>query len=339
VQHHDIDSTSDAQVASVVSPRIHRFLLKKAVDESSSIGSSCSNFYQQIAKTMANGEGKSNPQRQILENALLQRVLAPPPKKVPWEREAVRGYIHDFGNYTLPITNTSGTEETIAIQEDVKMIATRVWDCATLTSKWIEHVSKNNDQGIPELATALKLKVNPISERPVQVLELGAGTGLLSISLAKMGAAVLSTEYGPVVKYLQDNCERNGVLADTKAAGTTLGQILVSGMVTCRELDWYKTSETLESMFSSSSNEPIFDLVIVTDCSLSEKDTRGVFDMIHKYSSKGHTRVIVGVCNEREGTPLVHEQVKAFQSHSRVETSKLHPNYTSSRHTVLIFDT
>jgi predicted nicotinamide N-methyase len=289
---------------------------------------------------MASGrEGKSDTQRQHLETALLQRIVAAPPKKVPWEREIVRGYVHDFGNYTLPITNTLGTEETIVIQEDVAMIATRVWDCATLTCKWIEHVSKN-DQGIPELAVGLKLKVEPIAERPIQVLELGAGTGLLSIALAKMGAAVLSTEYGHVVKYLQDNCQRNGVLADTTTSdGTTLGRMLVSGMVTCRELDWYKASETLESIFASSSNTAVFDLVIVTDCSLSEKDVRGVFDMIRKYSSKGHTKVIVGSCNQREGTPLVHEQAKEFQNVCRVETSKLHPDWTSSRHTVLTFDT
>lgn len=288
---------------------------------------------------MANGEGGSDDHRQNLEKALLQRIVAPPPKTVPWEREMVRGYVHDFGNYTLPIINSLGTEEIIVIQEDVGMIATRVWDCATLTAKWIEHISKNNDHGSPELAAALQLKMSPSAERPIQVLELGAGTGLLTVALAKMGAAVLSTEYGPVVKYLRNNCQRNGVLADTPTVEMPLDPIaLVSGTVTCRELDWYKSSETLESMFSSSKNEAVFDLVIVTDCSLSEKDTRGVFDTIRKYSTKGHTKVIVASCNQREGTPLVHKQAKEFQNLSQVETSELHPDYASSRHTILAFD-
>jgi len=275
------------------------------------------------------GDGDSElSHQQSLEQALLRRQMSPP-TKTSWEREMVRGYVHCFDKYKLAMTNSIGVEEIVVIQEDAAMIATRVWDCAVLTSKWLEQISLN-EKGMPDLATALELKVKPSLDRPIQVLELGAGTGLLSICLAKMGVAVLSTEYGTVVNYLEDNCRSNGVLPDAS-------KTLIAGMVTCRALDWYNANETLETLFSIG-EEAIFDIVIVTDCSLTERDTRGVFRMINKYSTEGHTRVIVGSCHEREGTPLVLERVNDFRNVRKVEQSELHPDYKSSRHIILLFD-
>ncbi len=284
---------------------------------------------------MADGEENQVPLhgRFNLEQALLRRT--PPPTLVSWEREMVRGYFHTFGEYSLPITNASGEEEIVVIHEDTKMIATRVWDCATMTLKWLEYISKSQVE-IPDIKIALNLKIDPSSEqRPVQVLELGAGTGLLSVCLAKMGAAVLATEYGPVVKHLEFNCQCNGVLLLPDAM---IDQTLVAGKAKCRELDWYKTTETLESMFSCNDDKAVFDLVIVTDCSLTERDTQGVFDMIQKYSTKDHTKVVMGLCLEREGTPLSIQKAKQFTNFRQVETSQQHPNYTTTRHTILLFD-
>lgn len=217
------------------------------------------------------------------------------------------------------------------IKEDLGKIATRVWDCATLTAKWLEHKCFV-EQGTQDLVTALDLNVKPSADRPIQVLELGAGTGMLSICLAKMGAAVLSTEYGTVVKYLEENCQRNGILRDS-----TTSKTMVAGRATCRELDWYKANQTLESLFSEN-EEAVFDLVIITDCTLSARETRGVVDIIDKYSTKGHTKVIIGSCRQREGTPLLLELVKKFQNLREVESSELHPDYKSSRHVIVTFD-
>ena len=286
---------------------------------------------------MAHGEQEAvstESGRIDLEQALLRRP--PPPSDVSWEREMVRGHIHTFGEYKLAIKNVTGEEETIIIHEDTKMIATRVWDCATLTAKWIEYHARS-DNGIPNLQAALKLKVeeDPSSslQRPIQVLELGAGTGLLSVCLAKMGAAVLATEYGPVVKYLESNCQKNGVLPDRVSEETTL----VTGKARCCELDWYRANQTLESLFTPQ-EEAIFDLIIVTDCSLTERDARGVFDMIHKYSTRGHTKIVVGTCLEREGTPLTMQLAQEYPCYYQVPSSELHPHYTSQRHQIVTFD-
>lgn len=269
-----------------------------------------------------------------LEQLMLGRRSAKPPTKASWQRETGRGLVHDFGEYRLAITMASGGQDKVVIKEDAAMIATRVWDCAVLVSKWLERVSLSaTGSDIPDLAEGLQLRVSPSEERPIQILELGAGTGLLSICLAKMGAAVLSTEYGVAVRYLTENCRRNGVAPiDTNA------KTMVPGIATCRELDWYKTTATLESLFTAG-EDPRFDLIVVTDCSLTERDTRGVIEMIHKYGTPGHTKCVVGSCVEREGSPLLFKMVDAdFKNVVEIETSDHHADYQSARHKIMCFD-
>lgn len=283
--------------------------------------------------TMTATEGLSQPQKiKELEKVLLHRKKIAIP--AGWEREMVRGYVHTFDQYRLPLRSLGGEEEMVVIQEDSAMIATRIWDCAVLTSKFIEHVCADPMSGTVDLVTGLNLKQSLKSpKQPIQVLELGAGTGLLSICLAKMGAAVLSTEYGPVVRYLENNCQMNKVLPEESATSPTL----MTGKVRCRELDWFKEAESLQSMFKEG-ERAVFDLVIVTDCSLTERDTKGVFKMIDKFSTPGQTKVIVGVCIQREGTPLTLQKAKAYSGYREVQVSDLHPAYTSSRFHILTFD-
>ena len=248
-----------------------------------------------------------------------------------WEREMVRGYVHTFDEYEMSITNKLGEQEIVVINEDAAMIATRVWDCAVLTAKWIENISIDKTTGMIDLVQALGLKAFD-TEQSIQVLELGAGTGLLSVCLAKMGAAVLSTEYGPAVRHLESCCRNNYVLAEKSVPGT-----LIPGKVRCRELDWFKEAEPLELVFKAG-ERAIFDLIIVTDCSLTERDTEGVFAMIEKYSTKDQTRVVVAACREREGTPLAERKAKAYRGYREVDYSQQHPDYTSSRFQITTFD-
>mmetsp|Transcript_59787 Transcript_59787/g.146818 ORF Transcript_59787/g.146818 Transcript_59787/m.146818 type:complete len:332 (-) Transcript_59787:4304-5299(-) len=283
-----------------------------------------------------------------------------------WERETVRGINHSFGMYKLCVptytTNDScgWTEEEVVIQEECSTIATRVWDNSTLTVKWLqrrldeEHLTllqqqnQNTTSSMPEtLASVLDWDSTALSNnaassprhRPIQVLELGSGMGLLSIALAKIGAAVMATEYGSEnVKHLQKNCKNNGVLTtDTTTQTTTIeasSNMLTPGRVYCRELDWYTTQETIDSL-----NVGAFDLIVVTDCSLSQKDSDGVMDMILRYGTPGETKAIVGLCKEREGTPhFVERAQNEFRSVRNVSETEYHPDYRSKRHTVLLID-
>jgi hypothetical protein len=228
-----------------------------------------------------------------LERSLQRREPAAPNSS--WERETGRGVhlSYKFGKYSFTIISSLGRDESIVIYEDCSIIATRVWDCAALTAKWIQSISTKH-QPCPNLTEALALK-NKMNgrNRPIQVLELGAGLGLLSVCLAKMGAAVVSTEYGVAVRYLKQSCDTNNVTVSSD-------QPLSAGGVKCRELDWFKTEETLESLFLSG-EVPMFDLIVVTDCTLSEKEAYRVAAMFHKYGTKGHTKAVVGACIQREG--------------------------------------
>lgn len=270
-----------------------------------------------------------------LEKALSNRQA--PTKKSSWEREMSLGNQCDFGKYRLPITTADGSQDEVIIHEDLSLISTRVWDCSVLAAKWLEHVSTRNHD-YPDLAFLMtNSSAASARESPLKVLELGAGTGLLSISLAKMGAAVLSTEYGISVKYLQENCDLNSVTA-TETSAAQAKWTPKSGVVYCRELDWYKTTETLGTLFAEG-NQAVFDLIVVTDCSLTSKDSKGVMEMMHKYGTKDHTKVILGLCHEREGTSYCLENVpKEFKRVVKVPEEQYHPNFKSKRHMVYTFD-
>lgn len=267
-----------------------------------------------------------------LEKALATRKN--PPKKPSWEREKGRGLQFDFGEYRLKITTAEGSQDEVVIYEDCSMISTRVWDCSVLASKWLENIS-TKDRDLPDLRSSLNLPSKNVG-RPLQVLELGAGTGLLSICLAKLGAAVLSTEYGHSVNFLKKNCVDNKVeLADDhdseKWTPTT-------GRVTSCELDWFNADQTLESMFAKG-QEALFDLIVVTDCSLTPKDSQGVMEMIHKFGTIGHTKAFLGACKEREGTPYCIENIpKEFKNVKRVEEKDYHPDFKTSRYFIWTFE-
>jgi predicted nicotinamide N-methyase len=280
---------------------------------------------------------------------------------IGWEREKGKGYHFAFGEYKLSIRNSNGQKEDIIIEEDSKSISTRVWDCSVLTTKWFEQnvfssslpsslpsslSSSSSSSSGPNLMNALRTKVDTLSKsnhnRPIQVLELGSGTGLLSICLAKIGGtniAIMSTEYGLAVNHLEKNIVRNyvDILSANSFSSDTKNTTLIAGCVSCRELDWYKTEETLQSIFPNKNDTPIFDLIVVTDCTLSERDSRGILGMIHKYGSPGHTMVVVGICNEREGTPYFIETAKEiFADYTIVPQTDYHKDYQSSRHKIML---
>ena len=278
----------------------------------------------------------------------IEWILRNPPANVPsaWEREKGRGIVqYSFGEYRLSIytncskkkskieqSSSSNNKDEIIISEDCSFISTRVWDCSVFTVKWMEHIMT---QKCCTLTEALKLQNRP--QHPPQVLELGAGTGLLSIFLAKHGAAVLSTEYGSALKYLQENCDSNHVTMTARCQeyDDSVMTMLMPGIVTCRELDWYSTRETLQSLLPNTDIRANFDLIVVTDCSLTAKESRGVLDMIERYSTPGYTRVVAGVCNQREGTPYFTKGArKRFDDVRCIPTSEHHPEYQSIRHSI-----
>eukprot|EP00980_Cylindrotheca_fusiformis_P014608 scaffold3956_cov99-Cylindrotheca_fusiformis.AAC.5 len=268
-----------------------------------------------------------------LEEALSNRHV--PPKTSTWEREMSLGHQCEFGTYRLRIRTVEGSDDEVVIHEDLSLISTRVWDCSVLVAKWLENIATRY-QETPDLASALDLPLTSSTrDRPLNVLELGAGTGLLSVCLAKMGAAVLSTEYGVSVKYLQQNIDLNKI-ADSQST-RQMKWTPKSGVVSCRELDWYNASETLETLFAEG-HQSVFDMIVVTDCSLTRRDSQGFMEMIHKYGTKNYTKVILGLCHEREGTPYCVENVpKEFRDVVKISEEAWHPDFKSQRHMIFTF--
>lgn len=273
---------------------------------------------------------------------LPSKTLSNKTSSLSWERETRRGIHHEFGEYRLSIhTSRRGEIHDIYIQEDCSSIATRVWDCAVITTKWLEQQALRNaaigESSSPlNLHGALQLSHEgncDNQQKPIKVLELGSGMGLLSISLAKMGAAVMSTEYGSTIRKLHLNCKRNHVAVEEKRTTT-----LVPGEVFVRELDWYKSAETLQSLLMTEDDQAVFELIAVTDCSLSTKDSQGVLAMIQKYGTPGYTKVLVGLCREREGTPYFVEKCNELFSGRvfTVPTTEYPKDYQTERHTILL---
>mmetsp|Transcript_51416 Transcript_51416/g.88498 ORF Transcript_51416/g.88498 Transcript_51416/m.88498 type:complete len:106 (-) Transcript_51416:640-957(-) len=65
--------------------------------------------------------------------------------------------------------------------------------------------------------TSLPLTSSPLSPRH-RVLELGAGTGIVGLALARMGAAVTLTDRAPLAPLLRRNAARNFPAAGARAA-------------------------------------------------------------------------------------------------------------------------
>ena len=218
----------------------------------------------------------------------------------------------------------------------------KVWDCAVLTTKFLEKHAFSPLSLSPSRHDLLKKLhlTSGLYHRPIQVLELGTGTVLLSICLAKMGPniAVMSTEYGPAVDHLLRNCKRNKMLQPSNASSSAVHTTtLTPGFVNCRELDWYKSTETLLDLFPNKLDTAIIDLIVVTDCTLCEKESRGVLNMICKYGTPNHTIVVAGVCKEREGTKYFVEASKqVFADLFVVPHAIYHEDYQSTRHDVLL---
>jgi len=267
----------------------------------------------------------------------------------PWERECdLRPARYAAGEYRLAISlpasavsaeaSKSSTADagenttTIVIREDMKSLGTRVWDCAALLSKWAEKVRRLE-----------KWPWQSTPGQPLRVLELGAGTGLLAIALAKLGAAVLATEYGPIVPHMTECCAENGVLlqrATPESGGAPAfpsPSELVAGTVLCYELDWYALDATV-SAAGSEPGGPTIDLILVSDCTLTPSDAVEILKVVKHFAPPGSKGIdiLVGACHEREGTPTFIEGAKELYGAIEVlDKSEQAEGYSSDRHMIM----
>eukprot|EP00591_Stephanopyxis_turris_P012964 CAMPEP_0195528046 /NCGR_PEP_ID=MMETSP0794_2-20130614/30018_1 /TAXON_ID=515487 /ORGANISM="Stephanopyxis turris, Strain CCMP 815" /LENGTH=341 /DNA_ID=CAMNT_0040659093 /DNA_START=153 /DNA_END=1178 /DNA_ORIENTATION=+ len=297
-----------------------------------------------------------------------------------WEREndPLSFLRYSSGVYRIPVKkigsvlreeeNDDVREEMIEIRENMSHIGTRVWDTAVFMVKYFEK-NLNDDTRACSTLLQSKNRSNPThsnnSNPPgtpetgaLRVLELGAGTGLLSIALAKMlNASVLATEYGPaIMSNMIYNCKINGVLNDSpEYNGSEHAEdcpaILVSppleyenidntemitapGSVTCRELDWYSCSASKEGDLENAltSSFAPFHMIVASDCMLTPSDSAALVSVIKGYATCGVTMIYVGACRERSGFQhFMSLAAEEFSFCSIIEPSAYYEGYSSNR--------
>jgi len=284
----------------------------------------------------------------------------------PWEREcdltSERYRENDPYLFYFDLAEEEEEEEQqrpIVMDEQFTQIGTRVWDCSYYMVRWFEYMKQRNlplvpgfpsnphkNRNLDNTNSNARKEGHDISQ--LRILELGAGSGLLSIALAKLfPLRILATEYGPMVSHLTHNCARNNVLSLSSSIPSpkqTEEDILPSnGEVICRALDWYQfpTEPHDDDVFSIP-----FDIILVCDCTLTPKDSMALLNVMTRWASSS-TIWYVGVCNQREGTPLFWKLVKeqfttveilaspTFHNAKEQEDSAEHAfSYTSKRQTI-----
>ena len=144
-----------------------------------------------------------------------------------------------------------GCDGSLVLYEDLTNATangTRLWEAGTLLARYVE----------ANYESKLKKK---------RVLELGSGTGLLSIYLGKLGATVLSCDNNPlVVALLKKNVAANKV----------------GKLVTVRAFDW-----SLPADVASVGTE--FDFVMGADCVFSLAATEKLVDCLDAVMQNGAT--------------------------------------------------
>lgn len=258
----------------------------------------------------------------------------------PWERECdLTSDRYRDGEYIMDLDvdlllkdgEIENERNKICIDENVSRIGTRVWDCSFFMIRWFEHMKRSK---IP-MCQGRSRSMHDDSQ--LRILELGAGTGLLSIALSKLlEATIVATEYGPIVSHLIKNCARNDVLFHHGDSSTKWNDESSKGKVVCLELDWYRKDDNYD--LSSPLYSP-FHVVVVCDCTLTPNDSEELVKIMKKFALP-ETVFYVGLCREREGTPIFWKLVKDKFDVEILTSLNMDVNetdswkYKSKRHTI-----
>jgi len=156
-------------------------------------------------------------------------------------------------------------------------LGTTVWDCSIVLCKWLEN--HRNKRGI--------FQQKQMSGK--RVLELGAGTGLLGLVLAKMGCHVTLTDLDAMVPLLQTNVDVNKIRM--KSQGFNYGSAQV------KTLQW-GNKEHIESLSDS------YAFIFGSDCIYEESVLPVLFETVLKCSSK---KTVIVFANEKRNISI-HER-------------------------------
>lgn len=187
------------------------------------------------------------------------------PVAVGWRREVdVDGTRYGVYDYAC------GDGTSLRIDESYSSTGTRVWDMSVAMARLLERHAGD--------ASGDALRVGP---RGTRVLELGAGSGLLGMALAKVGADVTMTEIREVVPHLQ------GVVDANRGA-------LGGAAITVRALDWRESPVADE--FKG------FPVVVASDVLICDQWAGDLAKVLVAVAASARL-VLVGTARRRDGIP------------------------------------
>lgn len=206
--------------------------------------------------------------------AKLARAEAAPPSWPSWRRETDIDALR-YGSFEY----VCSCGRVLHIEEGFSSTGTRVWDTAVAMARMFEK------RGL---------------RRGTRVLELGAGTGLLGMALAALGARVICTDTGRIVSSATKSCvDANGL------------------QVEVRELDWSEPHlEDLGTM----------DLVVASDVLICRQWATQLSGVLR---SIGAAETFVGTAQGREGISAFLAAVDDAFHVARLPPEAFHPDYIS----------
>jgi len=188
---------------------------------------------------------------------------------------------------------------TLSIRQDFNgELGGTVWDAALVFIKYFENTTE----------------FPPGFWKGKRVLELGAGTGLVSIVLGLLGANVVCTDREPLLDLIQKNVVRNR--ADKH--------------VTPHVLEW-GDSATLEALKATTSNQPqAFDVIVACDViahCYSESNDK-LLDTLQQASSENSLILIAFELRDQGDVAFMKKLGLHFQ-YMKVPDSRLDPHWQS----------
>lgn len=219
-----------------------------------------------------------------------------------WQREIVRKDALTMIGSGDEFVYSLNDQRQISIIEDFFALGSRVWDTAICVAKYFE---REGDVWVGK-----------------RVLELGCGTGLLGMVVRCLGAeCVVLTDQSILLSHLQRNVDHNEAVL-----GQTDG---MSRGVFVKELDWGNTNH-IQSIMEEFGH---FDFVIGSDLSITVEGVTKLIQTLETIVDQD-TRVVIGLVNEREGTPTFRDlSLRSFEV-SCIGTEEMNPEFATNRITV-----
>ena len=214
------------------------------------------------------------------------RRASAPQTQPHWRREGdVDGT--RYGRYDY----ACGDNKHLIIEESYSSTGTRVWDMSVAMARLLEKPRAAGD--------ALRVGAGDA------VLELGAGSGLLGMALARLGCAVTMTEIDEVVPHLE------GVVAANAAA-------LGDRRPAVRALDWRRP---VAAEFRG------FDVVVASDVLICDQWAGDLARVLAAVAARARL-VLVGTQRRRDGVPLFLEAARAAFDVAEVDAAEFDPAFS-----------